>query len=463
MWFIIIVIGLMVRTDTLGVTSIMRALSLAAPSYPLLLNFFRSESFELYEIELKWQTIISKLPFLYRVRNMVVMVGDGVKQFKEGRYMPGVKKLHQESENSAKAEYIFGHLFGGIGVLVGNTQEKLYCVLLSLRLHEGLKAIRNWWKGDTNGSAETHINEETHVVKTIKDAGRASRVFGSVLLLLDRLYLTVPMLKTLALFPQISVVTKAKKNASAFYHPKPRKGPGAKAKKGEKIKVISLFETMADSFQKTTAMMYGTVKEISYYSEDFLWGEKLYKNLRFVLVWLDGVKTILVSTDLALTPVEIIELYCHRFKIECSFRELKQVIAGFSYRFWSKHMPKLNRFKPNDYIQEMLEAITDESKRACIAGTVKAIECFTLLSCISLGLLQIISILFSDTITGAGIRYMRTPSKGIPSEATVADFMRKTIYQLFGFFPNLPITGIIKNRQSVPDVCDEGRLDTLSA
>ena len=34
---------------------------------------------------------------------------------KEAKRMPGVKKQFQESENSSKPAYIFGHLFGGIG------------------------------------------------------------------------------------------------------------------------------------------------------------------------------------------------------------------------------------------------------------------------------------------------------------------------------------------------------------
>ena len=377
------------------------------------------------------------------------MVGDGVKECKEGRYMPGVKKLHQESENSAKGEYIFGHMFGGIGILIGDISQKMYCVLVSMRLHDGLRAINGWRKKDTQ-------IEESHVVKTIKDAGRVSRVFGESLLLLDRLYLTVPMLTALAEEKLVQAVTKAKVNAAAFYHPKPKpKGPGAKAKKGEKVKVISLFDTMAESFITTKALMYGKVQDVSYYSVELLWGDTWYQNLRFVLVWLEGKKTILVSTDLALSPVEIIELYCHRFKIECAFRELKQVIAGFSYRFWSKHMPKLNRFKPNDFHQEQQEAIIDDAKRKCIVNTVKAIECFALLGCISLGFLQIISIRFSDLFTGTALRFMRTPSKSIPSEATVADFMRKTIYQLFRFFPDLAITAIITKHQSQPNITNE--------
>jgi hypothetical protein len=247
----------------------------------------------------------------------------------------------------------------------------------------------------------------------------------------------------------LKAVTKAKINAKAFFHPKPKTkpGPGAPRKKGDKVKVASLFETMANSFTAATALMYGEMSEISYYCAGLLWGEQWYQNLRFVLVWYEGRKSILVSTDLTLLPIEIIELYCHRFKIECAFRELKQVIAGFGYQFWSKHMPKLNRYKSNGFHQEQQNAVTEGSKREAVLKTVKAIECFTLLSCIALGMLQMISLLFSDAIAAKAVRFMRTPSKVVPSEATVADFMRKSFYQLFYFFPNLAIAAIIKSKQ----------------
>lgn len=61
--------------------------------------------------------------FLSYVQGMVVLVGDGMKQAKEARRMPGVKKLHQESENSSKADYIFGHLFGAVGILMGTLEK----------------------------------------------------------------------------------------------------------------------------------------------------------------------------------------------------------------------------------------------------------------------------------------------------------------------------------------------------
>ena len=379
-WFVIIIIGLMIRTDTAGVASIVRAFNLSAATYPLLLHFFRSERFSLRHLEWRWQKILANSPLLYRVRGMAVMAGDGVMKSKEGRYMPGVKKLHQDSENSAKGEYIFGHIFGGIGVIIGSKCKKMYCALISLRLHGGLDTINSWNKHED-------YKEDSHVVKIIKDASRAVRVFGSSLLLLDRLFLTVPMLKALAEEPLLNVVTKTKINAKAFFHPKPKSGSGAPRKKGDKIKIASLFETMSDSFTTVTALMYGEMKEISYYYVDLLWGAQWYQNLRFVMVWYEGKKSILVSTDLTLLPIEIIELYCHRFKIECAFRELKQVIAGFGYQFWSKYMPKLNRYKSNDFNQERQKVIVDKSERQAVLKTVKATKCFALLSCMALGML----------------------------------------------------------------------------
>jgi tRNA splicing endonuclease len=40
------------------------------------------------------------------LRGKRVYVGDGIKVGKEGRKMPGVKRLHQESEDVSKPEWI---------------------------------------------------------------------------------------------------------------------------------------------------------------------------------------------------------------------------------------------------------------------------------------------------------------------------------------------------------------------
>ena len=51
--------------------------------------------------------------------------------------MPAVKKLHQGSESNTKPEYIMGHAFQAIGLLV-NAAAGVFSVPLSSRIHEGL-------------------------------------------------------------------------------------------------------------------------------------------------------------------------------------------------------------------------------------------------------------------------------------------------------------------------------------
>jgi hypothetical protein len=111
---------------------------------------------------------------------MPVLVGDGIKVSKEGRKMPGVKKLHQESGNSAKPEYIHGHMFGAIGMLIGNGKE-FFCSLLSMRIHDGNEVVGKW--------AGDKYAEESHVVRMVRDAfGVASQIGQKCILVLDSYY-----------------------------------------------------------------------------------------------------------------------------------------------------------------------------------------------------------------------------------------------------------------------------------
>ena len=132
----------MVRPDQLGITSFIRSLFLEPISYETLLHFFHASSWRLHQISRISTELVAKSDQLKRVDDKTILVGDGVKVLKEARKMPAVKKMYQESENSAKASYIFGHQFGVIGVLTGNNH--LFCTPLTGTIQDGDHEIRQW-------------------------------------------------------------------------------------------------------------------------------------------------------------------------------------------------------------------------------------------------------------------------------------------------------------------------------
>ena len=119
LWFATAVAGFTVRTELLGVTSLVRALKLDARFYNKLVDHFHSPAVKLDQLTALWtQTVLRLFPQPLRVNRRCVVVGDGIKVPKCGRKMPGVKLLHQQSEANTKPEYIMGHSLQAVSLLV---------------------------------------------------------------------------------------------------------------------------------------------------------------------------------------------------------------------------------------------------------------------------------------------------------------------------------------------------------
>ena len=117
-WLIVLAIGVMIRTDKLGVASVVRGLALRPESYESMIRFFRACSWHLPSLQSARVGIIARCAPLRRFQGRVVLIGDGVKKSKEGLKMPGVKRLKQESETQSKAACFYGHFWGCVGILI---------------------------------------------------------------------------------------------------------------------------------------------------------------------------------------------------------------------------------------------------------------------------------------------------------------------------------------------------------
>jgi hypothetical protein len=119
LWLALVLAALCLRPDLAGVTSLVRALGLSDASYYCLLHFFHSPALDLETLTRLWQQTLARLlrRRWVRVNGRLVAVVDGLKRPKEGKKMPGVKSLHQESRCNAKASFIMGHSLQAVALL----------------------------------------------------------------------------------------------------------------------------------------------------------------------------------------------------------------------------------------------------------------------------------------------------------------------------------------------------------
>ncbi|MCI0441110.1 MAG: IS4 family transposase, partial [Chloroflexi bacterium] len=134
----LVLLGLCVRSELAGVTSIVRALWLQPRAYRRLLHLCHTPALDLEKLTAGWIRLALRLFRPVRLGSRIVFVADGIKVPKEGRKMPAVKKLFQQSENNSKPTFIFGHSFEAVGMLVQGALGQVACVPLLSRIQEGL-------------------------------------------------------------------------------------------------------------------------------------------------------------------------------------------------------------------------------------------------------------------------------------------------------------------------------------
>src|SRR6266853_2044133 len=237
--------GMTVRKDLLGVTSIVRALGLEPACYDRLLDFFHSSALDLTKLTHAWCALVFRSgPGILRVNGRPVLVGDGIKVAKAGRKMPGVKKLHQESESNNKAEYIFGHSCQAVAVLT-QALFSVFALPLACRIHEGTVF--------SNRDQRTLLDK---MILLLDSLGIKEPFY----FVADAYYASGKVVRGL-LAQGNHLVTRVKRNSVAFFPaapPSPHRPRrrGRPAKYGRKIKAAALLQE-EDQLQKAPSPVYG--------------------------------------------------------------------------------------------------------------------------------------------------------------------------------------------------------------
>lgn len=438
-WFVIVVMGLLMRSDTLGVSSIVRALGLAPHTYPCLLHFFHSTAWNVEQLMAYWWQWQSQHSLAYRVGGRIVLLADHTKTPKDGRKMPAVTTLHQASETSSKPGFFRGHHWGCVSQLMTDL-KKYWATPLLAHIHQGLEQV-----DDPEPSAGTMSTRIVHMAQII-----ARKMGEKAYLVLDAFFAVGPVFLEAAKelegeSPRIHILTRAKKNVAAH---RPHLGPRRSSRGrpriyGKKLQLMKLFDSHSwkDQFQVTEAIVYQKQETIRYLTLDLLW-KPIKGRLRFFLIETSRGRIILMTSDLALEPLAALHLYCERVTIEVMFDTLKNVMGGFGYHFWSQPLPPVSR-RPSR------KSVLPKSNRPHLTrNTFLAMEKFVNVQLLVLGFLQLLAARFPLHIWAKSKCWLRTYTSETPSEFVTRTAFTNIIRSNLFSFGNDWITQLILAKQN---------------
>jgi hypothetical protein len=444
--FCMLVLGFMGAGEITGISSFCRFWGVGDNAYHSFLNFFRSSAFSIEGLLFFWGSFVLAQNETVRVQGRAVMIGDHTSVPKDGRRMPGVVTIRQESETQTKPSRFRGHFWGSVCLLTGSLAAP-FATPLALRIHQGFVHIGQGPKGSclTLGTRIVHMAVEFAMRHDILCVLVLDAYFpSSAVFILAASVWSVEFQQ-----PLVTLIIRAKKNCTACFpaeKPEGKNPVGRPRKYGEEVKVRELFD-YEHLFATVRCCIYGKIEDVSVAAFDLIWKPSGSSGflLRFVLAVTSHGPVALMCSDPNQDPRAALELYCTRIRVEVMFDILKNLICAFSYRFWSKLMLRHSR-RPlkNRNLKEPSSEVLP-TVRLCW----DAYERFVMIGAIAQGLLQMVSLKFGNLVWNHSDIFMRTRSRELPSERTVRTvIIRLLITDIFLSSAPGTIIGKIRERYS---------------
>jgi hypothetical protein len=408
LWLLLVLAGLCTRADNAGVTSFVRVLNFSPQAYHRFLHLFHSDALDLEVLTSCWVRLCLKLFRPFQIGSRLVLLADGIKAPKEGKRMPGVKGLHQQSASNTKPEFIMGHSLQALSLLVHSTAGQVAAVPLTSRVHEGLVF--------SNRDSATLLDKLVALL-----LGLTHRIERQVLLVADAYYASGRVITPL-LAQGHHLISRAKSNAVAYLPvPEPEhRGRGRPRVYGEKVRLKDLAQEDR-AFASAPSPVYGESNiTLRYRTLDLVW-RPVGHTVRFVIVHHPQRGTIfLLCTDLTLEPLQILTLYGYRFKIELGFRQAVHVMGAYAYHFWMAGMKPIRRGTGDQYLHR-----TSDDYRQGVRRKLRAYHVHVQLGAIAQGLLQHLAINHTAQVWRDFSSWLRTMNPAMPpSELVVANALR---------------------------------------
>jgi hypothetical protein len=232
--------------------------------------------------------------------------------------------------------------------------------------------------------------------------------------------------------PYLVILTRAKKNDVAYFPatPKPAGRPGPQPRYGEKVHLMEVFDH-PQGFDEVECCVYGQQERVRLMSVSLLW-KPLGESLLFIFAITSRGPLVLMCSDLTLSPVTALELYCIRTRIELLFAVLKQLLGAFCFHFWTAHLPRhARRPTPN----RSLKAPAVE-RQPTVAACWQAYEVFVFCALVAQGVLQLIALRFGVEVWQQHHLYLRTRSRDLPSEKTVRHVLATLVLKQLADLPS---------------------------
>lgn len=244
---------------------------------------------------------------------------------KNGRKMAGVQPWKDHSGNADRGERLKGHHWGILGLLSFHPISQGYrCWVTKMRLISGKLNPCEFIVDPKGGTRRANFWDG--VIPLVLEL---KQQLGTFLLrvVVDAYFCKVPFLKPLV-DQNIHVVTRMRKDAVAW-DKRIESQPKKTVKLDGKWKLADLLK--ASPIQQLWVQRYGKKELVEVVERDvFIRG--FAPKVKVVVG--KGVKEpiIFLSTDLTLTPTQIIEIYAARFSIELAIRDLKQSFGLAHYQ-----------------------------------------------------------------------------------------------------------------------------------